>query len=280
MPSRGRVASKQAKRTARLASLASLAVLAAACSFSSLDGYFECPVGQKQCKDPPGDAGVGASSVGGAAGNAASSGDGGPGGSADAGGLGAEAGSTVLSGDAGPGDACTVNGDCAQGICARGVCGDEFEVTYSDAADKGDPPTAAKWIKFQFQIENRTAASVPFSSLTVRYYYSPDNVVSEFAVLTVGAPPGSNALVTGTIGQTQESGTLHWTYAEVGFASGAGNLGSEQSSGLIKVGVHDQDFGPGTFYELDDYSYMQPTHITVYYDGKLVSGIEPPPRTQ
>jgi hypothetical protein len=289
MPSRARGAREQAERSPlatpafalRFVGLTVLAVLVGACSFNSLDDYFRCKPGNKQCLNL---AAAGTSnSLAGSAGLPGVGGDtgtnGGSGGSADSGGLANTAGAAGEPGAA-PGEPCVRNSDCAQGVCSLLVCGDAFTVTYADTPDSGDLPTDAKWIKFTIQLRNRTAMTVPFDSLKVHYYYTPESVTSEAEVLSAGDPPGDDTLVSYSIDQTEDPGPLQWTYLEAGFLSGAGNLKSDQSSGVIKLGIHDMDFGPGTFQETDDYSYKQPTHVTVYYNDKLVSGIEPPPRTQ
>ena len=244
--------------------LSAVCTLAAACSLTSLDGYFDCPAGHKDCKNP-GSSGTGGGTEAGA--GTASAGLGANGGGAGevmaGGGLGGEAGS--------PPELCTTTQDCTTGTCLRGVCGPAFEVSYQDTPDSGTDPTQAKWIKFQFQIKNRTAQSYPLSSLTLRYYYTPDLAVSQFQALTASAPPGDVKKVTGTFGMT--SG---WTYLEVGFTSDAGTLnGGGASTGIIKVGIHDQNFADLVFYEPDDYSYLNVAHITLYLDSMLVAGIEP-----
>jgi len=244
--------------------LSAVCTLAAACSLTSLDGYFDCPAGHKDCKNP-GSSGTGGGTEAGA--GTASAGLGANGGGAGevmaGGGLGGEAGS--------PPELCTTTQDCTTGTCLRGVCGPAFEVSYQDTPDSGTDPTQAKWIKFQFQIKNRTAQSYPLSSLTLRYYYTPDLAVSQFQALTASAPPGDVKKVTGSFGMT--SG---WTYLEVGFTSDAGTLnGGGASTGIIKVGIHDQNFADLVFYEPDDYSYLNVAHITLYLDSMLVAGIEP-----
>ena len=46
-------------------------------------------------------------------------------------------------------------------------------------------------------------------------------------------------------------------------------------TGPIKVGIHDRDFGPGRFFQADDYSYLETTHLTLYENDALVSGTPP-----
>jgi hypothetical protein len=279
MPSRGRRTPTQAERSPLVArrfvrrfwGLTALGVLTGACSFTSLDGYFLCKPGHKDCQDPA--AGTG-NTAGGAGGQSASGSAGVAAGGLSGNGLAGEGGNAGQPGAA-PGEFCMADTDCAVGVCSLQVCGDSFEVIYADTPDSGDTAKSAKWIKFTIQITNRTEATVALNSLKVHYYYTPESVTSELQVLSAGDPPGDDTLVTGTFDFTQEPGTKHWEYLEVGFTTDAGNLKSDQTTGVIKVGIHDMDFGSGTFFQTGDYSYKQPTHVTVYYDDKLVSGIEP-----
>ncbi len=286
MPSRGQEGVAAAERTSRsaarrlrrlltLGALGTLAPLAAACSFTSLNGYFECPPANKNCKEPAPDGGGG--TVGGSAGDGAAAGIGGTGGvdggDTGSGGLGGQAGSP----GAGPGDPCMSSADCAAGTCFHLVCGDDFELSYADTPDSGSDPTQAKWIKFQFQIKNRTAKSYPLSAFTLRYYYTPDQAASQFQALATSAPPDNVSKVTGTFNQFNG-----WTYLEVGFTANAGTVNaSGGTSGVVKVGIHDKNFTDLVFFEPDDYSYLNVAHVTLYLNSALVSGIEPaaPPKT-
>jgi hypothetical protein len=170
--------------------------------------------------------------------------------------------------------------DCAQLTCFRGICGDPLELSYLDTPDVGSVPTAAKWIKFEVLITNRTTDSYALSRLKYRYYYTENGTTSEFQLLSTMSPPTADTDVLATFGTSQG-----WTYLEIGFDASAGTLGPGKQSGAIKVGVHDEGFGTMTFYEPDDYSYVPdvgmshaPTanrHVTLYVDSVLVSGDEP-----
>jgi len=276
----------KARRSARAAlALLAFGLLTTACSLTSLDRYFECEPGHPDCKDAPlaagGSGSGGDTSRAGAstssAGNVGSAGDsvtpagvageaGSP--TSDAGA--SQAGSSGATG-AGPGEPCSADSDCARGTCYRELCGDAFELTYKDTPDNNDP--AAKWIKFQFSIANRTLTSYPLSAFKIRYYYSPEDVVSEFEVLATATPPASSSDVTGSFGSTSSKPV--WTYLELGFTDKAGTLAALKSTGAIKVGVHDKNFGPGTFTQANDYSYLTPSHLTLYRDDVLLSGEEP-----
>jgi hypothetical protein len=164
--------------------------------------------------------------------------------------------------------------------CFRNICGDPLELSYLDTPDMGSMPTAARWIKFEVLITNRTTLPYALSRLKVRYYYTEDGATSEFQLLSTMSPPTADTDVIGSFGVSQG-----WTYLEISFDAGAGTLGAGKQSGAVKVGVHDLGFGTATFIEPGDYSYAPdvgmshtPTanrHVTLYLDSVLVSGDEP-----
>jgi hypothetical protein len=273
--------------------------IAASCSLTSLDRYFVCQPEHPKCKDPvivggdAGSAGAGAdagagggsdtsggeSATGGAVGGTGALPNGGGGGVAGSAGGAGVAGSAGSTG-AGRGESCVTSQDCAQLTCFRQICGDALELSYLDTPDTNSVPTAAKWIKFEVLITNRTTDTYALNRLTIRYYYTENGVTSAFQVLSTMNPPAADTDVTGTFGVSQS-----WTYLEVGFDSKAGSLGPGKTTGAVKVGIHPEDFAAVTFFEPDDYSYVPdvgmshvPTanrHITLYLDSVLVSGEEP-----
>jgi len=164
-----------------------------------------------------------------------------------------------------------LDSECARGTCWRGVCGDELELKYEDAADSDSDPAAAKWIKFDFTLTNRSSTSRALGAIEVRYYFTPESVTPQFEVLSTTHLPKADSDVVGSFGITPNG----WTYLSVGFLSDAGELGGGASTGVVKVGVHDADFGPGTFYQTDDYSFLDGSHLSVHLDGQLVSGTPP-----
>jgi hypothetical protein len=283
-------------------------LIAAGCSLTSLDRYFECEPEHPNCKNAAapagGDAGFAAMDAGGnvalaGAGNAGGrevagtsaiggTGDGATGGGGasgrdgSGGGASGNAGSPASAGatGAGRGESCVASTDCAMLTCFRNICGDPLELSYLDTPDVGSVPTAAKWIKFEVLITNRTTVSYELSRLKVRYYYTEDGATSEFQLLSTMSPPTAPTDVIGTFGVSEG-----WTYLEISFDAGAGTLGPGKQSGAVKVGVHDLGFGTATFIEPGDYSYAPdvgmshaPTanrHVTLYLDSLLVSGDEP-----
>ena len=268
-----------AHRTARALGCLALSALGA-CSLTSLDGYFACPTDNPHCKDQPlKDAGAG---VGGTSAGAPSGGGGvgaAEGGTESAGrggataGTGNEAGAT---GEAGAGGApCTTSADCGSETCSRGFCGPAFTLTYLDTPDKGTDETAAKWIKFTVQINNRTGASVSLSDFTIRYYFTPEGnaMCCMSQVLSTMPPPSDVSDVSGGFEMTANG----WDYLETSFDSSAGKIGSDASSGQVQMGIHNNSFS-SELNNKNDYSWNtmgDASHITLYRAGVLIWGIEP-----
>jgi len=276
MPSRSpRTCRTRAGRASRRASRGLghcvLALLgASACSFTSLDSYFACPPSHPHCDQPLG-GNSGAGAIGGE-----TIGVSGAGGTPGAGAGGAPVDAGGSSGDGGAAGEgpmpCTSSQDCGSGTCSRGFCGPAFTVTYLDTPDDPKNEINVKWIKFSVQINNRTSESVKLSDFTVRYYFTSEAVMDVVQVLgIVSSPPSNVAMVIGTIGDTSNG----WKYLETGFESSAGSIGPAASSGTVKMGVHDQNFTDGVYYQPDDYSFQNGAHVTLYRAGTLVAGTEP-----
>lgn len=132
-----------------------------------------------------------------------------------------------------------------------------------------------------YQIINNGTTSVPLSSLTMRYWLTDEeptnplefdcdfaqvdchNITSKFVVLPT---PRAKAN----------------TYLEIGFTAAAGSVAPGQSSGEIQTRIHHLDFS--NFNTTDSYSfisdpsfvYQDTQTVTLYLNGVLVWGVEPP----
>jgi hypothetical protein len=152
--------------------------------------------------------------------------------------------------------------------------------------------TSANTIRATFSLVNDTEVAVPLSELTIRYWFTDGSEPSpwEFAcdVGTVGVtglqPPPSDVTreVTGVFRKVSPSRPGADMYFEVGFLAAAGDLLPGQSS-LFRTRVYRVNYRNIT--QADDYSFdskntaFAPSrHITLYRNGQLLSGVEPPAR--
>ncbi len=135
-------------------------------------------------------------------------------------------------------------------------------------------------IRPNLQLVNETAAAIPYSSLTVRYWLT----VEEYAAVQ-GSVDYAQLGTAGVniryvpLAQPYQGAT---GYVEYSFTGAAGTLPAQGNSGIIQSRVFKQDATP--LNEPDDYSYapfgrtFEPaTRIGVYRDGQLVGGTEPAP---
>ncbi|HEX3775412.1 MAG TPA: cellulose binding domain-containing protein [Polyangiaceae bacterium] len=256
----------------------------AACSLTSLDQYFRCPPNDPTCLDSAGAGTLGADASAGAGGDLVSaSGSGGAAGSAIAmgGQSGEQAGQAGALGEAGSnglGAPCETDRDCGSLVCYRTECAFPYEILYADQPDPKDPANDTKWIKFWLEIANHTANAALLQDFKVRYYFSPEGVEPVFQVLSAASFSSDSDI----IGEFSPHGSS--MYVEISFTSDAGSLKADEASGLLELGISDQNFS-ATFSEPGDYSYdplaTDPNvlhswdQITLYYRGALVFGKEP-----
>ncbi|HEX3649419.1 MAG TPA: cellulose binding domain-containing protein [Pseudonocardiaceae bacterium] len=133
-----------------------------------------------------------------------------------------------------------------------------------------------------YQIINNGTTSVPLSSLTMRYWLTdaePTNPLEfdcDFA--QVNCSDITSKFVVLPTPRTKAN-----TYLEIGFTAAAGALAPGQSSGEIQTRIHHVDFS--NFNTTDSYSfisdpsfvYQDTQTVTLYLNGVLVWGVEPPP---
>lgn len=133
-----------------------------------------------------------------------------------------------------------------------------------------------------YQILNNGTTPIPLSSLTMRYWLTDENPASplefdcDFAQVDC-------ANVTSKFVVLPTPLTKANTYLEIGFTAAAGSIAPGQSSGEIETRIHHLDFS--NFDTTDTYSfisdpsftYQDTQTVTLYLNGVLVWGTEPPP---
>ncbi len=148
--------------------------------------------------------------------------------------------------------------------------------------------TAANTIRATFELVNDTGAPVPLHQYTIRYWFTKGGGSSpwEFACDngSLLAVP-ENIIVTewvtnrfGSIAPTRPGADM---YFEVGFSIEAGDLLPHQKN-VFRTRVYRADYS--TIIQTDDYSFnamnVGPpsawSHITLYRNGVLIAGTEPP----
>jgi MYXO-CTERM domain-containing protein len=134
-------------------------------------------------------------------------------------------------------------------------------------------------VRPHFNLVNIGTTSVALSTVTLRYWYTINGQRPE-VFWCDWTPLGCNN-VTGQFVALSPARSGADTYLEVGFTAGMGSLAPGQSTGEIQARFNKDDWS--NFNESDDYSF-DPTklsfadwdRVTVYQNGTLIWGTEPP----
>ncbi|HEX8424812.1 glycosyl hydrolase [Hymenobacter sp.] len=116
-----------------------------------------------------------------------------------------------------------------------------------------------------------------YADVKVRYWFSPESPASLTNWVDWAKVGAANVTHQASTGTASVAGAD--AYLEFGFAPGAGQLYPLSSTGDIKFRVAKSDWS--SFVEDNDYSYRPAgpvaanDHITVYYQGQLLYGVEP-----
>ena len=178
-----------------------------------------------------------------------------------------------------------MSGSSAKRVSLSSALNTGLEVDHS-TPDLGASPTD-EYILPRLRLFNNTTQDIPFSELTLRYWYTIDNSQSQtfmcdyLAAFFTGCPysPSLTGLFTNLPSNSPNKTSLSDTYREVGFASTAGTF-TAGSQVEMYLRIFKTDLS--NFNETNDYSYdpSRPNmsrweRITVYRNGVLVWGIEP-----
>jgi hypothetical protein len=130
-----------------------------------------------------------------------------------------------------------------------------------------------------FQLVNTATTAVPYSQLTVRYWLTPESFMGQLTTTTDWVKLGTN-LVSARYVALASPRQGAYGYVEYSFAAAAGNLAAGTNSGDIYGKIYKPDYS--SFDETDDWSYQTSSsfttnsHVTVYQNGTLITGTEPP----
>jgi len=159
----------------------------------------------------------------------------------------------------------------------------ELVVLYADYSEPpDDDPKASTQIRAAFVIENLSDVDVPLANLTLRYYYTLEAASAQVFECDFFNGDKDCAGVQVTFVAVKDADY----YAELSFEPPAGDLVMTAlggKSGLIRVRFRKENFSEQN--QTNDYSFRESDgidpvdeqdHVTLYLDGKLVYGLEPP----
>ncbi len=143
-----------------------------------------------------------------------------------------------------------------------------------------DTSSTSQQPKSDYEIINQGPSAQAYSGLTVRYWFTNDNVATSFTFNCYYAAIGSGN-VTGTVYAMDAATSTADHYLELSFSSSAGTLGPDASSGEIQAAFNGTNNFP-VMTQTNDYSF-DPTKtafapsstVTLYQNGTLVWGTEP-----
>lgn len=143
--------------------------------------------------------------------------------------------------------------------------------------DNGNPEAN---LYAHYQIFNNGTATVPLSSLTMRYWFTDDNPSDkmvfgcDYAALNCTNVTARFVMLPSPVTKANE-------YVEIGFTAGAGSLAPGQSTGEIQTRIWHTTFAPintdevYSFITDPSFIYKDTQTVTLYENGTLIWGTEP-----
>ncbi|MEA5402759.1 cellulose binding domain-containing protein [Arcicella sp. DC2W] len=148
-----------------------------------------------------------------------------------------------------------------------------LKVKYQD----GDNNLSNNQIKPNLTIINEGSVAVPYSELTVRYWFTAENFKGINTWIDYAQLGNSKVKMKYIALPNPRTGAFG--YIEYSFETSAGNLLANSNSGVIQSRFANTDWS--NLSESDDYSrisastYTLNNHITLYRNGQLIYGLEP-----
>jgi cellulose 1,4-beta-cellobiosidase len=131
-----------------------------------------------------------------------------------------------------------------------------------------------------YQILNTGTASVPLSSVTMRYWFTNETPADPLVFVCNWAQVNCSTITSKFVALPAPV-TQATTYVEIGFTAAAGSLAPGQDTGEIQTQVHHANWS--NFISTESYSfisdpsfvYKDTQTVTLYVNGVLVWGVEP-----
>jgi hypothetical protein len=131
-----------------------------------------------------------------------------------------------------------------------------------------------------YQVVNTSASALPLSSLTMRYWFTNENLSDPLEFDCDWAQVNCSNISGRFVVLSPATSTAN-TYLEISFKPGAGSVAAGQNSGEIQTRVHHINWS--NFNTTETYSfisdpsfvYKDTQTVTLYQNGALIWGVEP-----
>ena len=164
-------------------------------------------------------------------------------------------------------------------ISSHVVADGSVSLLYRNTDDSPAPTATNLNIRPDFRLVNHSDDAIPYSNITVRYWYTVENQAGNFAEIIFAKFGEENVIASfHELAEPRQNANF---YVEYAFTTGAGLLPAHDTTiAFIRTRLRKSNYSK--FNELNDYSYKAPgqtyasEEMTVYLNGELVWGIEPP----